>query len=1003
MLSIMGPPPVLPGRKVNDVFQVLLDCRDGHPMMNRIRDNQEFLLLGASLKPGKYTIYEGMIENHQGKLAILISPQSEWFAHEGDAGELAQHTLELCAGFGGMGQGARFLGLKQAACIDWTALSTQHLGRNTEAPILQLDITSPEAPRYIHRSCGTKVHVALLGFPCQPYSRQGFQRGELDSRAEVLPKALKVIYLLQSQAIVLECVTGAKNNQVVHAYINEIAKGLDLQIEDVELELARQWPMKRHRWWVLMTPKTWNNTPIPTWPKTQKWNTIGDIIDGWHRWPLEQEQSLWLTQEECDKYNDIKYGNEVRELGPNMVAATLLHRYGNALSKCPCECRQASFSESSLTQRGLRGYYVRCTEDDPPRFLHPREAMLLVGAQQNVHLSEQPRDDLALIGLIASPMQSIWLCIHLRNAHSRSRGLPLLDPIQVLGNYQHDILLEAHMIGIPIKQYTATLEGASKQVISFRCVGDDPCYQTEQAMRAFTDWGSLCKIELRHQTADKRLLVLSEKTNAKRSRKELPHGTVEVELSLNGRSTKQEITAGQFAFELLRQAGYSRVNKVQDHEGNVVMADFRIWQDTKLHLLDLDGCTALRLTSDKQIVGGGPIYVDEGIQTLGRGGLSEIELQYVAEAMLREANQPTSKLWTTRLILRLGETLTGSAYQIIRELLQHEPEAFGFFWDDHHWVLMHVIWSSGELLTAFYDGFFDSPTDDMQTFAERIATAVEATSHKITYNKVVPQTGGTHCGTVALLHLGLLLGLEVEATEANAERWYQALRTELRASTQTTSPTITWQLTGSGPEDAHIALSRLLLEKGVPKEKIDQRAHEVQVALGNTLVNQALRARNQWAALKEAANKPGIRMRLLTQEEQENYIQERAQTKHGAKISSKKKSTQRKQNAEQALTLDPELLKITPEHFQDENGKSIMQIAFNEVEAGGRGLAICNIGMAQQFLEKPKKISQDALGLLLTEAPPDEVSTRIGIAFRLHTSAPRSRYSSWEGYCSWET
>jgi hypothetical protein len=93
-------------------------------------------------------------------------------------------------------------------------------------------------------------------------------------------------------------------------------------------------------------------------------------------------------------YLNPSFGRDKRVLEFSDVANTFLHSYGNALMKCPCECRQSGFSQHSLLQKGLRGCFVQSGVHHNPRYLHP----------YSVEYPCQPREHLALLGLIASPL-----------------------------------------------------------------------------------------------------------------------------------------------------------------------------------------------------------------------------------------------------------------------------------------------------------------------------------------------------------------------------------------------------------------------------------------------------------------------------------------------------------------------------------------------------------------------------------------------------------------------
>lgn len=85
---------------------------------------------------------------------------------------------------------------------------------------------------------------------------------------------------------------------------------------------------------------------------------VRDIMSSWQCLDAEQHLQLSLQEEELEAYANPDYGQDPRILKPQDVANTLLHSYSVALQACPCGCRYAAFSENSLIDKGLRGYYV---------------------------------------------------------------------------------------------------------------------------------------------------------------------------------------------------------------------------------------------------------------------------------------------------------------------------------------------------------------------------------------------------------------------------------------------------------------------------------------------------------------------------------------------------------------------------------------------------------------------------------------------------------------------
>ena len=113
--------------------------------------------------------------------------------------------------------------------------------------------------------------ILAAGVSCQPYSRLGDQRGEADSRSSSLIGSLRAAHLLQSSAILLECVEPASSHPFVQASLRQFCAATGFHCTQVVLPLHLVWAAKRTRWWALLTspsigqvqvqPQHWCSSP----------------------------------------------------------------------------------------------------------------------------------------------------------------------------------------------------------------------------------------------------------------------------------------------------------------------------------------------------------------------------------------------------------------------------------------------------------------------------------------------------------------------------------------------------------------------------------------------------------------------------------------------------------------------------------------------------------------------------------------------------------------------
>ena len=175
------------------------------------------------------------------------------------------------------------------------------------------------------------------------------------------------------------------------------------------------------------------------------------------------------------------------------------------------------------------------------------------------------------------------------------------------------------------------------------------------------------------------------------------------------------------------------------------------------------------------------------------------------------------------------------------------------------------------------------------------------------------------------------------------------------------------------------SLALLLASKGVHEDLAVARATQVRDKLGHAQVQNILKESNPWAAPKAAAFKPGKMFRLVTEHEQKEYIEKRAQTKHGAKIPNVRHKKHLSMQRDQSVNLDPTQFQLNAQHFQDGDGHPVQQIGFHEVGADQGGIALCTTSMARHFLEHPTANSLHGLALLIIDSPPAKLIQEAGL------------------------
>ena len=430
---------------------------------------QESLITNVSWLGGRKTCYDLLVSDTDP--CVLVVDDDSWLVDTPDVMEsFTSNLLELAACTGAMAIGPMFVGACPLAAVDCNPLACEHLRLNQHGMVFQLDLLDPATTRRLHQSLGTVSQVTLFGFPCQPHSSQGSQLGQLDPRAQVFWAGLRSIFLLQSQACILECVPGAAGDPDIWQGLRSLADSMDWVISDLILKLENQWPMHRRRWWVVMYPRVWGTHALVDWPCHPSHPTVGHVLPHWGMWDAQVEDELALSGDEYMDFMNPAFGKDNRMLMAHHTCQTVLHSYANTHCACPCGCRDSGFSHKSLTSNGLRGMFVKSLRTGQPRYLHPHELATLLTIPFSMQHLRPVKSALCLLGQVAAPLQCLWVYLHLLQcASTYFPSLKSLDPIEVLARYKSEIVAQLRT-GFPFGQ-----SPAMKDFVLFRHDGV-PCH-----------------------------------------------------------------------------------------------------------------------------------------------------------------------------------------------------------------------------------------------------------------------------------------------------------------------------------------------------------------------------------------------------------------------------------------------------------------------------------------------------------------------------------------------
>ena len=967
------PPPLL-GFSYSSVFKFVDTLDDDMVKIFDLAQQREMLLLGASWSGGCRTLLELEVWDMDPICLGFVSSSSilEFLPST----NFSTALVELCAGSGAMGVGPMFLGAEVKAAVDHNRLSCSHLRRNHHGVVVEKDLNDLSLINDVFAAAGSCPVNVLVGYPCQPHSQQGLQLRQQDARAQVFWAALRITFLLQAQTLITECVSAAAEDPELHVGLRSLSKIMGWQFKSVHLRLEHQWPCSRHRWWCALYPNDWLHDDLTDWPRSHDHSVVDRILPKWGLFSEVDELDLELDSVEYHAYLNTQAGQRSRMLTHSQVCPTILHSYGNCFRSCPCECRLQPFAESSLVNKGLRGVFIQSQRTGKPRFLHPTEVATLLAVPLSMDFTDTPRSMLALLGLAASPLQSLWVFAHVVKAASAVfPGLQPLDPMSVLVKYKEEILRQVRQdfpFASPPKMMTLSLFHRDGPAIQLMSSAASTVSQLLQAESISLDWGQSARIFRNNESFPAAgPILLSEEDalyvehNSKRQCLDRPTGMLMVSINLGSEAFTSFLQPGSFLFQVLWEHDLNTDVLLTDKGGRIFGPDFKLWSSQIFDILDSTRFPTIRRPLVIQ-----PLELGVDLSCQAGGASPGLDDHAVWQAMLEL--QDCAPCWIVS---------PSQAWSILGQLdssgleemdLQVSPHIFVIFANHGHWGLLYGHLVGIELQWTYLDGLPHKLQTEAFLLAQHLSLHLGFGFVPVRLETWICQTSSITCGTIAIAHMTLALGLSGTFSDANIDRLHGLLCCRNRQAS--------WMV-GYGPgSDTASQLSALLATKGVPASDAASRAAAAIKKLGESAIAQALKQSNSWQALKALATKPGSSFQFVLKTELQEYINAKAATKHGAQISASKKTKKVTKRDGVPWNLDPKLLTVAPGHFQDPDGDQVDQVSLDDVVADARGIALRTIQEAGPYLAGSKHISADALALLVINDIPAEARGHASVA-----------------------
>ena len=308
----------------------------------------------------------------------------------------------------------------------------------------------------------------------------------------------------------------------------------------------------------------------------------------------------------------------------------------------------------------------------------------------------------------------------------------------------------------------------------------------------------------------------------------------------------------------------------------------------------------------------------------GQPHVAEAPLQHglTARFLLKFArdllgNYPTPVKPEQVQVLVIGDMDFFPAGCHLRTWQAEQAPLFLFVLVEKHWTFVKCDMHGTHLVVQQFDGLAHTSISELAPLCVTLKQAWGADKVTISTTWVLEQTKADSCGTIALGHFALSLGLITYEQAMHFEALHSsfAICSSLAGSCG---------FVGFGIEEkVNHDLAQLLPAKGVPEENVKDRIQAALKVFGSEAIGKALQANNKWAALKQLGNSRPRPFMWVTNQELQQHIQDRSQSEYGAKLDIRKKKTQKEYKKQPAAApqIDPASLFLPPGLFITNTGE----------------------------------------------------------------------------------